>query len=66
MLQGSAMLEKKETNELIDSRLNNNYIEKEVKCMMHAANLCISPHPEKRPRMSQVQYSSPNFSIYFF
>lgn len=62
------MLEKKKTEELIDSRLNNNYVEREAECMMHAAYLCISHHPEQRPRMSQVLSISfiPNFTIYFF
>ena len=47
MLQGSKMLQKKMANELVYSRLNNNYMEREVECMMHAAHLCISPYPEQ-------------------
>lgn len=39
---------------MIDPRLEDNYVAKEVECMMVAASLCISPHPEKRPRMSKV------------
>ncbi|XP_027364568.1 inactive protein kinase SELMODRAFT_444075-like [Abrus precatorius] len=50
----NTMLEKNKPNELIDSRLNNNYVEKEAESMMHAAYLCVSPHPAQRPRMSQV------------
>ena len=65
MLQGSAMLQKKKPNELVDSRLNRNCMEREAECMMHAAYLCISPHPEQRPRMSQVLYPSLDFSAHF-
>ncbi|XP_024923367.3 inactive protein kinase SELMODRAFT_444075 [Ziziphus jujuba] len=50
----SPLLESKKANEIIDPRLENNYIEKEVACMMHAASLCILPHPEHRPTMSKV------------
>ncbi|XP_059628718.1 inactive protein kinase SELMODRAFT_444075-like [Cornus florida] len=48
------LLEKKKPNEIIDPRLENNYVEDEVQCMIHAASLCILPHPEQRPRMSKV------------
>ncbi|POO02985.1 hypothetical protein TorRG33x02_010460 [Trema orientale] len=41
-------------NEIMDPRLEGNYVKKEVECMMYAASLCISPHPEQRPRMSKV------------
>ncbi|KAI3746079.1 hypothetical protein L6452_08500 [Arctium lappa] len=40
--------------EMIDPKLDNKYDAKEVECMMYAASLCISPHPEQRPRMSKV------------
>ncbi|XP_024966391.1 probable serine/threonine-protein kinase DDB_G0292350 [Cynara cardunculus var. scolymus] len=40
--------------EMIDPKLDNKYDTKEAECMMHAASLCISPHPEQRPRMSKV------------
>ncbi|KVI07863.1 Concanavalin A-like lectin/glucanase, subgroup, partial [Cynara cardunculus var. scolymus] len=39
--------------EMIDPKLDNKYDTKEAECMMHAASLCISPHPEQRPRMSK-------------
>ncbi|KAJ9186085.1 hypothetical protein P3X46_005627 [Hevea brasiliensis] len=51
---GCPLLERKMIDEIIDPRLKQNYEEKEVQCMMHAASLCISPNPEKRPRMSKV------------
>ncbi|XP_010245984.1 PREDICTED: inactive protein kinase SELMODRAFT_444075-like [Nelumbo nucifera] len=51
---GHSLLEKKMISELVDPRLEGNYIEKEVECMMHAASFCLSPHPERRPRMSKV------------
>ena len=44
---------------MIDPRLQDNYVSKEAECMMHAAILCISPDPEKRPRMSKVFVISP-------
>ncbi|KAL8201980.1 hypothetical protein R6Q57_011127 [Mikania cordata] len=40
--------------EMIDPRLANKYDVKEVKYMMYAASLCISPHPDQRPRMCKV------------
>ncbi|RVW45663.1 hypothetical protein CK203_101164 [Vitis vinifera] len=49
-IRGCPLLEMK----MIDPRLEDNYVAKEVECMMVAASLCISPHPEKRPRMSKV------------
>ncbi|KAF8388398.1 hypothetical protein HHK36_027066 [Tetracentron sinense] len=51
---GRPLLEKKICNEIIDPRLEGNYIDEEVKCLMYAASLCIAPRPEKRPRMSKV------------
>ncbi|KAF5948207.1 hypothetical protein HYC85_014164 [Camellia sinensis] len=53
-LEGSSLLEKKIYNEIIDARLENNYVEKEAECMFQAAILCISPHPKRRPRISEV------------
>ncbi|KAK9062818.1 hypothetical protein SSX86_020008 [Deinandra increscens subsp. villosa] len=40
--------------EMIDPKLANKYDVKEMELMMYAASLCISPHPEQRPRMSKV------------
>lgn len=54
MLQASPLLESMKVNEIIDPRLENNYVEKEVECMMIAASLCTLPHPEHRPKMSKV------------
>ncbi|KAM6577243.1 hypothetical protein CsatB_029080 [Cannabis sativa] len=51
---GSPLLGSMKIDEVIDSRLERNYEKKEVECMMYAASLCISPHPEQRPRMSKV------------
>ncbi|KAL5540587.1 hypothetical protein UlMin_043536 [Ulmus minor] len=51
---GSPLLESMKINEIIDTRLENNYVKNEVECMMYAASLCISPHPDQRPRMSKV------------
>lgn len=62
-LQGSPLLESMKINEIIDPRLESNYLKKEVECMMYAASLCISPHPEQRPRMSKVCFS---FLLPFF
>lgn len=56
--QGRRLLvEEKECAEIIDPKLGNKYDVKEVESMMHAASLCISPHPEQRPRMSKVSHS---------
>ncbi|KAF6175791.1 hypothetical protein GIB67_036256, partial [Kingdonia uniflora] len=41
-------------NEIIDPRLQGCYSENEVESMMFAASLCISPRPERRPRMLKV------------
>ncbi|XP_031273393.1 inactive protein kinase SELMODRAFT_444075-like [Pistacia vera] len=51
---GKPLLEKKMVNEIIDPRLDQFYVEKEVECMMYATSLCISPIPEQRPTMSKV------------
>nr|GEW96476.1 inactive protein kinase SELMODRAFT_444075-like [Tanacetum cinerariifolium] len=48
------LVEGKVCAEIIDPKLGNKYDAKEVEYMMHAASLCISPHPEQRPRMSKV------------
>ncbi|XP_076931668.1 inactive protein kinase SELMODRAFT_444075-like [Bidens hawaiensis] len=48
------LVEGKVCAEMIDPRLANKYDVKEVECVMYAASLCISPHPEQRPRMSKV------------
>ncbi|KAK1406497.1 hypothetical protein QVD17_41871 [Tagetes erecta] len=48
------LVEGKVCAEMIDPRLANKYDVKEVQCMMYAAGLCVSPHPEQRPRMSKV------------
>ncbi|KAF4384430.1 hypothetical protein G4B88_028504, partial [Cannabis sativa] len=53
-ISGSPLLGSMKIDEVIDSRLERNYEKKEVECMMYAASLCISPHPEQRPRMSKV------------
>ena len=60
-LQGSPLLESMKIDQVIDPRLENDYVKKEVECMMIAANLCISPYPEKRPRMSKVFSFFPSF-----
>ncbi|XP_074346020.1 inactive protein kinase SELMODRAFT_444075-like [Apium graveolens] len=44
----------KVSSEIVDTRLDHNFEEKEVNCMIQAAKLCISPHPDQRPRMSEV------------
>ncbi|XP_074576127.1 inactive protein kinase SELMODRAFT_444075-like [Curcuma longa] len=49
LLDESAAIE-----ELIDRRLGSLYSEHELKCMLHAASLCINREPDFRPRMSQV------------
>ncbi|KAF5203333.1 Inactive protein kinase [Thalictrum thalictroides] len=48
------LLAKKMLGEIIDPKLEGDYVHKEVEAMLHAASLCISPHPERRPRMSKV------------
>ncbi|XP_059641206.1 inactive protein kinase SELMODRAFT_444075 [Cornus florida] len=48
------LLEEYAIDELVDPRLENNYNEQEVYCMLHAASLCIRRDPHSRPRMSQV------------
>lgn len=68
MLQASPLLESMKVNEIIDPRLENNYTEKEVECMMHAVSMCTLPHPEHRPKMSKVFFFSlslqyPSFSV---
>ncbi|KAK1665469.1 hypothetical protein QYE76_053628 [Lolium multiflorum] len=48
------LLEEHAVDELIDPRLGDRYSENEVRCMLHAANLCIRRDPHSRPRMSHV------------
>ncbi|KAJ1687964.1 hypothetical protein LUZ63_019354 [Rhynchospora breviuscula] len=48
------LLEEYDIEKLIDPRLENQYSEHEVYCMLHAASLCIRRDPHSRPRMSQV------------
>ncbi|WOG87009.1 hypothetical protein DCAR_0206229 [Daucus carota subsp. sativus] len=47
-------LESKVPSEIVDPRLDHDFVEKEVECMIQAASLCISPDPDQRPRMSEV------------
>ena len=48
------LLEDNAVDELIDPCLGDRYSENEVRCMLHAANLCIRRDPHSRPRMSHV------------
>ncbi|KAK9101219.1 hypothetical protein Scep_024649 [Stephania cephalantha] len=48
------LLEQYAIDELVDPRLEDQFSEKEVYCMLHAASLCIRRDPHLRPRMSQV------------
>ncbi|KAJ4821115.1 Inactive protein kinase [Rhynchospora pubera] len=48
------LLEEYDIEKLIDPRLEKQYSEHEVYCMLHAASLCIRRDPHSRPRMSQV------------
>ncbi|XP_030477029.1 inactive protein kinase SELMODRAFT_444075 [Syzygium oleosum] len=48
------LLEEYAIHELIDPRLGDQFSDREVYCMLHAASLCIRRDPESRPRMSQV------------
>lgn len=52
--QARPLLEEYAIEELVDPRLENQYSEQEVYCMLHAASLCIRRDPQSRPRMSQV------------
>ncbi|KAA8538866.1 hypothetical protein F0562_025558 [Nyssa sinensis] len=54
LLPSRLSVERKIFNGIIDPRLENNYVDKEVECMMYAAILCTSPYPERRPRMSKI------------
>lgn len=53
--QARPLLEEYAIDELVDPRLENQYSEQEVYCMLHAASLCIRRDPQTRPRMSQVK-----------
>ncbi|KAG6503963.1 inactive protein kinase SELMODRAFT_444075-like isoform X1 [Zingiber officinale] len=48
------LLDESAIEELVDRRLGSLYSEHELKCMLHAASLCINREPDFRPRMSQV------------
>ncbi|EPS59478.1 hypothetical protein M569_15328, partial [Genlisea aurea] len=48
------LLETEAIDELIDPRLGNDYCDREILSMLHAASLCLSRDPQARPRMSQV------------
>lgn len=58
IVQGLPLLQGGIIEELIDPRLENDYVHEQVKSVMHAAELCLSPVPEQRPRMSQVSFLS--------
>lgn len=58
-MQGVPLLQHGMLEELIDPRLVSNYVQKQVKSMMHAAELCLLLAPERRPRMSQVSFLFP-------
>ncbi|GAB2292508.1 hypothetical protein Dimus_026744 [Dionaea muscipula] len=47
-------LKKQAIKELVDPCLKGNYLEHEVRCMLHCASLCIRRDPDARPCMSQV------------
>ncbi|CAI0559608.1 unnamed protein product [Linum tenue] len=51
---GRWLLDREVVSEILDPRLNDSYVEKEVRSMIYASSLCLSPNPEKRPRMSKV------------
>ncbi|XVE88738.1 hypothetical protein DITRI_Ditri19aG0093000 [Diplodiscus trichospermus] len=69
------LLEEYAIDELVDPRLEDQYSEHEVYCMLHAASLCIRRNPHSRPRMSQVlrilegdmlvdtNYTSPGYDV---
>ncbi|CAN1162509.1 Inactive protein kinase SELMODRAFT_444075 [Linum perenne] len=48
------LLERDGVNEILDPRLQDSYVENEVKSMIYASSLCLSPDPEMRPKMSKV------------
>ncbi|KAL5975845.1 hypothetical protein ACLOJK_020173 [Asimina triloba] len=48
------LMKKKMVYELIDPRLDGDFEDHEAERLVHAAGLCISSNPEKRPRMSMV------------
>ncbi|KAI6695484.1 hypothetical protein NL676_023194 [Syzygium grande] len=51
---GLPLLKRGMINGIIDPQLLDKCVKWEVDAMMHAAELCLSPLPEQRPRMSQV------------
>lgn len=51
---GLPLLKRGMINGIIDPQLLDKNVKWEVNAMMHAAELCLSPLPEQRPRMSQV------------
>ncbi|KAL5702685.1 hypothetical protein ACHQM5_027869 [Ranunculus cassubicifolius] len=48
------LLENKTLGNILDPSLMEGYIGNEVESMLYSASLCISPDPERRPRMSKV------------
>lgn len=53
-MQCQTLVEKQKLNEIIDPRLDGDYVDKELLSMLHSASLCILQDPEMRPRMSKV------------
>ncbi|KAF8015453.1 hypothetical protein BT93_H1076 [Corymbia citriodora subsp. variegata] len=51
---GLPLLKRGMINSIIDPQLLDKYVKWEADAMMHAAELCLSPQPEQRLRMSQV------------
>ncbi|CAN0881871.1 Inactive protein kinase SELMODRAFT_444075 [Linum grandiflorum] len=51
---GPWLLERDVVNEILDPRLQDSYVENEVKSMIYASSLCLSPNPQTRPNMSKI------------
>lgn len=58
VVQGLPLLKRGMINGIIDPQLLDKCVKWEVDAMMHAAELCLSPLPEQRPRMSQVSFNT--------
>ena len=50
----SHAIDNEEFESLVDPRLEKNYVESEMLCMIEAAAACVRHSSSKRPRMGQV------------
>lgn len=54
--QARPLLEEKNLDKLVDTRLDGTYDTEQMQIMMLAASLCVRQSAQRRPQISQVLY----------